>query len=1045
MRLTGYLTAWRGRFIVLGTLLAAAPLAARAQQASIAGRVLAAGTGEPVGDARVMVVNSALVATTNAEGRFTLRPVPTGTVEVRVLRVGFQEQKKSIAVDAGAALTLDFVLREAVVRLQDVVTTATGEQRKVELGNALSTIDATRRVEETPVANLADLMVAKAPGVIVQAPNMTGAAPVFRIRGANSLSLNNDPLFVVDGIRVSSGTVNAGLGGTNLSFLNTLSPDEIEDIEVVKGPSAATLYGTQAANGVVVITTKKGRAGAARWTWFGEGGLVQDRNDYPATYALWGHAPNAPTKPIRCQIATMTATTCLPDSLTSINIAMDPQRSPIANGHNGNYGLQIGGGNDAVRYFASADLFNELGNYHMPAFAQSYLRDTLHTALRDDWVHPEALQRENVRANLSASVSPQFDLNVNTGFSKTDQRAPNIDNNVNGIGGTYYLTSGTASCNLDYACVGTLGEPLNGYARFSPAQIFQQTTTLGFQRMTGSADAQWRPLTWMQNSATVGVDFTSRILTDLCLFSECPDFGSNRLGFITDNHNNDRIFSAKLVSNSSWTPRGGLNLKSTVGADYVNTESDNSQSGGTSLTPGGQTVASAAVKTAGDQLATAVKTLGVYAQEQAAILDRMFLTVAIRSDQNSAFGSNFQRVYYPKASLSWILSDENFFPRFDQLNQVRLRTAYGQSGVQPGATDALRTFGPSTANIQNVPTAGLLETAIGNANLKPERSGEFEGGLDIGALNNRVHTELTYYNKKTKDALVALPIAASAAPASLTIRSNVASVENSGYEASVTTQVIDRRSLGVDLIVSASHNSNKVASLGVDANGVPNKTIGTGSVRDSVGFPVNGYFLRPYHYRDANGDGIIQQSEVTVDTGVVYKAYSAPRDQVSIQSGVDLFQRKLRVTMLLDYKGGLDVLNNTTLFVCQQSPKACREDQDASLPLWQQARAVAANYGTIVNGTRYTSALGYYENGQFWRLREVAATLQVPNAVVTRLRARDASLVFGARNLHLWTKYTGIDPESNYTSGQTGLNDVQNDFLTQAPKTYFTLRLNLHY
>jgi len=1044
MRLLNCFTGWR-HSALLGIALVALPFAARAQQTSITGRVTAAGSGEPVADARVLVVNSTLATATNAEGRFTLRPVPTGTVEIRVLRVGFQEQKKSVVVTAGAAATLNFEMAQVVVKLADVVTTATGEQRKVELGNALSTIDATKRVEETPIANLADLMVAKAPGVIVQAPNMTGAAPVFRIRGANSLSLSNDPIFVVDGVRIAAGTVNAGLGGTNLSFLNTMSPEEIEDIEIVKGPSAATLYGTQAANGVIVITTKKGRAGATRWTWFGEGGLVDDRNKYPSTYALWGHSPSAPTKPIRCQIATMTPTTCVSDSLTSINIAMDKDLSPIQIGHNNNYGVQVNGGSDAVRYFASGDLFNELGNYQMPKFAQSFLRDSMHTPLRDEWVNPEALQRENIRANLSAALNPQFDLSINTGFSKTDQRAPNIDNNVNGIGGTYFLTSGTSSCNLDYACVGTLGEPLHGYARFSPAQIFQQTTTLGFQRLTGSADAQWRPLTWMQNSATVGVDFTSRVQTDLCRFAECPDFGTNRLGFVTDNHNNDRIFTAKIVSNSSWNPSAILNLKTTFGGDYVNTESDNSQSGGNNLTPGGQTVASAAVKTAGDQLATAVKTLGVYVQEQAGIRDRLFLTVAVRSDQNSAFGQNFQRVFYPKASVSWLLSDESFFPHFDQLNSFRLRAAYGQSGVQPGATDALRTFGPSSVNLQNVPTAGLLETAIGNPNLKPERSGEFEGGFDIGVLNNRVHTELTYYNKKTKDALIALPIAASASPSALTIRSNLASVQNSGYEATVTTQLLDRRSLGWDMTVAASHNSNKVASLGNDLSGAPNKTIGTGSARDSVGFSVNSYFLRPYRYSDANKDGIIQQGEVVVDTGVVYKAYSQPRDLVSVQSGFDFLQRKLRITLLFDYKGGYDVLNNSSLFICQQSPKACQEDQDASLPLWQQARAVAANYGTVVNGTRYTTALGYYENGQFWRLRELAATLQLPASLATRLRARDANFTFGARNLHVWTKYTGIDPESNYTSGATGTNDVANDFLTQPPKTYFTLRLNLHY
>jgi hypothetical protein len=231
----------------------------------------------------------------------------------------------------------------------------------------------------------------------------------------------------------------------------------------------------------------------------------------------------------------------------------------------------------------------------------------------------------------------------------------------------------------------------------------------------------------------------------------------------------------------------------------------------------------------------------------------------------------------------------------------------------------------------------------------------------------------------------------------------------------------------------------------VDPNGKPNKTIGTGGARDSIGFPVNGLFIRPYHYADANNDGIIQQGEVVVDTGVVFKGYSAPRDLASVQTGFDLFRRKVRFNMLFDYKGGYSLLNNSSAFICQQSPKACQEDQDASVPLWRQARAVATNYGTVVNGTRYTSSFGYYENGQFWRLRELSATIQMPTRFATRIRARDANLTLGARNLHVWTKYTGVDPESNYTSNATGTADVATDFITQPPKTYFTARLNLHY
>jgi TonB-linked SusC/RagA family outer membrane protein len=1021
----------------LGTLaILALPLSAHAQQATVTGRVTAIGTGEPLADTRVMVVNSSLATLASSDGRYTLRGVPTGNIEIRVIRVGYQEQKKAVAATANGSVTLDFTMTPVVVQLQEIVTTATGDQRKVELGNSVSTINAAANVQTSSTNNIADLLVAKAPGVIISPPNMTGAAQTIRIRGNSSISLSNDPIFIIDGVRMNSSTLNPNVGGTQLSILNSLSPEEIEDIEIVKGPSAATLYGTAAANGVIVVTTKKGKAGNTKWQWFGQAGSVQDRNQYPSTYALWGHNPSSstPTKPIRCQLATQTPTTCVSDSLTSINIAMDPSISPIANGKNYNYGGQVSGGTDAVRYFVSGDLFNEIGTYHMPTFAQNFLRDSMGTALRDEWVNPEALQRQNMRVNLNAALSPKIDLSLNTGFSKSDQRIPNVDNNVTGAGGTFYLTNGTDHCNFDYTCTGTLGEPLHGYKTYSPAQVFQQLTQEGIQRLTGSADAQWRPLTWMQNSGTVGIDYAGLDYFNLCRFAECTDFSTTRQGFVVDNHTEQRVFSAKLVSNSSWNPRGWLNMKTSLGADYINSESDQSAANGSTLPPGAQTVGATATQGASDQQATAQKTLGLYAQEQAGIRDRMFLTIAARTDQNSAFGTNFQRVVYPKASLSWILSDEPFFPHIDLLNSFRYRLAYGQSGVQPGSTDALRTFTASSANLQNTIASTLRENALGNPNLKPERSGELETGFETRVLNNRINLDVTYYNKTTHDALISQPIAPSAAPSSTTVRANLASIQNNGWETTINSQIIDRQVFGWDVTIAGSHNTSKVQSLGGQ------KTIGTGASRDSLGFPVPGLFLRPYHYADANGNGIIEQGEVTVDTGVVYAGYASPRDLLSIQNGFDLFKRRLHLSFLLDYKGGFSLFNSTQQFICQQSPKSCFEDQVQAAPLWEQARAVANAYGTVVNGVRFTSPMGYYENGQFWRLREASAQFQMPTALAARLRAKDANLVFAGRNLHVWTKYTGVDPESSYSTG-----DVATDFITQPPKSYFTVRLNLHY
>jgi TonB-linked SusC/RagA family outer membrane protein len=1031
------------RAVFAGLALAAVPAIAHAQRANITGRVTAASTGENLADVRVTVVGTSVSAATAADGRFTLRNVPSGAREVRVLRVGFQEQKKSVAVPADGGVALDFVMAQAIVQLQEIVTTATGQQRRVEIGNAVTTLgDIGEKVEQAPVTNLADLMVAKAPGVTVLPGAMTGATAVVKIRGLNSLSLNNDPIYVIDGVRMNTGSVSQGFTGTRTSYLNDLSPNEIEDIEIVKGPSAATLYGTDAANGVIVITTKKGKAGTAKWTWFGETGTVDDRNDYSGTYAMWGHDP-ATNKLKRCVNETIGLGQCTLDSTTSVNIMRDPATTPLGLGRTGEVGANVSGGSDAVRFFVSGDVRNETGPLRMPGFAMTTL-DSMGTAIRDDWMHPEAFQNESFRANLNASVSPTFDLSVNAGWTNRNQRLPQVDNNIYSVYYSAYNNPGfnykSTVSGLSYNPIGSLGENRNGYGVYSPAQIFQYVPHEGVQRFIGSGDAQWRPFTWMVNSGTVGLDHASRNDTRLCHFGECPNSGTLRQGLVRDNQAGDRNFSAKIVSTSSYSARSWAQLKTTVGADYNNLESEFVNASGDQLPPGAQTVGQAAIQGASSQFQTVDKTLGLYAQEEAAIRDRMFLTVAARTDQNSAFGTNFQRIVYPKASVSWILSDESFFPRYDFLNQFRLRLAYGASGVQPGATTALQTFGAETNNLSittpggasGTDTPGLIANRLGNPDLKPEKSAEFEGGFET-RIFDRVNLDFTYYNKKTHDALIAQPIAASSGASSLTITRNLGSVQNTGLEATVNATLIDRRSFAWDLVVGASHNTNKIVSLGLDPNGDPNPTIGTGSTRDSLGLPVLGFFARPYTFADKDGNGFITPDEVTVASGFEYMGYSQPRDIVTIQNGIDLFGRKLHLQALVDYKGGFVLYNNTISFYCQQF-LTCYDETHTNVSLDKQARIVALRYKNP------STNQGFLENGQFWKLREVSATISLPQRLAGAMRARDVSLLLAGRNLHTWTAYTGIDPESNYGTG-----DVQTDFSTTAPRTYFIARLNLHY
>jgi TonB-linked SusC/RagA family outer membrane protein len=1051
----------RNRRLLAGVFALALAAPAWAQgTGTVTGRVTEAGT-RPIPDVRVFAVGTNAVAVTNSDGRYVLHVAP-GAQTVRVLRIGYVEQKRGVTVVAGTPATVDFTLTPSLVQLTEVVTTAVGQQRRVELGNSVQTLgDIGKKVETAPVTNLADLMVAKAPGVQVLAGNMTGSAPVVRIRGIKSISLGSEPIYVIDGVRMNSNSINIGTAsvnnGTTVSALNVINPEEIADIEIVKGPSAATLYGTDAANGVIVITTKKGVAGPARWTWHAGGGLIQDRNDYPTQYALWGHSAATPATPRRCTLVTTVQATnpCLADSVTSYNLLADKQFSPIANGNTRALGGQVSGGTDIVRYFVSGDFSGEQGTLTMPDFSQHYL-DSTGVAIRDEWMHPEYFGRTSLRANLSAAVNPKLDVNVNAGYARTGQRLPPVDNNTISYLFQAFGNPGfkpTAACRanptncLAYSNVGFLGEDLGGYAQFTPANMFQRLNALNVDRFITTANAAWRPLSWLQTEATVGMDAANRETVQLCRFSECPASGTTRQGFVFDSRGIDRNLSGKLVGTATWQASSAVNLRSTVGADYTNRQFEFASAEGDNLPPGAQTAGAGAVPFANSSFIRADKTLGYYVQEQVALRDRLFVTLAARTDQNSAFGTQFQRVIYPKASVSYIVSDEEWFPRLNYLTSLRLRGAYGASGVQPNSVTALQTYAASTVSINNSPVAltgtdapGLLADSLGNPDLKPERSTEREFGFEA-RLFDRFSLDATYYNNVTKDALIQQPIAASAGASALVVTRNLGSVRNTGIEATITAALVDRPSIAWNLTVGGSHNTNKVESLGFQSCTVnttdclsgskPNPTIGTGANRDSIGYPIRGVFSRLYTYADANSDGVIDASEVTVDANFSFLGYAVPRDLVTVQNSFDLFKRRLSLNFLLDYKGGFSLFNSGGNFLCAQKD-TCPYETLKGTSLENQARLVASRF----KGT----TAGFWENGQFWRLREVGATVTLPQSVSSRLNAADGSLTFSARNLHVWTSYTGTDPESNYST-----TNVQTDLLTTSPPSYFTLRLNLHY
>lgn len=1026
-------TVWAGRIrgLLIAALIAglASPVAAQ-QTGTITGRVTDAATGEGLAGAQVSIVGTGIRATTNPQGQYSLRNVPARQVTMLAQRVGFAEMSRTATPPAGAALTVNFDMQQQALQLAEIVTTATGERRRVELGNAVSQINVSQLVENRPVANMADLLTARAPGVQVLPGNQTGTGARIRVRGTSSLSLANDPIYIIDGVRMqsSTGSSSIGVGGSIPSRVNDLNPEEIESIEVVKGPSAATLYGTDAANGVIVIKTKHGSAGPPRWNAYTEQGIIQDWNDYPTAYRAFRSnigpgftAANAttPSGGRQCFVYEVARGSCSQDSVTSFNLFEDSRATPLGTGRRQQYGLQVNGGSETVRYFVAGEWEDEVGILRTSAFEVERL-SRLGVPILDEQFRPNAFDRVSGRANLNVALTPAFDVTVNTNYIHLNQRLPQSDNNTTGLLSNAFGGPGTRF-NTTAA-----GDSLLGFRTFTPGDIFQETVTQGVDRFLGSLNLNWRPMAWLTGRGDFGVDYTARVDEDICRRGNCSDFGTSRLGFKLDNRTNFYTYTANTSATGEFQPRSWLQSRTTVGVQFVRDVFDRNGATGNNLPPGAISVSAGAVLSASESTSE-TRTLGAFVEQNLDFYDRLFVTAGLRSDRNSAFGADFATVLYPKLAASYVISEENWFPRVGALDEFRLRAAYGASGVQPGTTDALQFFGSTQARLDNAELPGVVFSALGNRDLKPERSTELELGADGTFFSSRVNAELTYYTKRSRDALVATILPPSLGTGNTTRFENLGEVRNWGVEGLLSAILVQQPRFGWDVTVSGSRNSNRLEDLG----DVP-PIIGT-TIRQVEGFPLNGYFQRPIvSFGDANGDGLIGADEIVIGDTAVFLGYSVPRTEVSFTNGFDLLNRRIRLTALLDYKGGHKLLNGTERIRCQNRQN-CRGLLDPTASLFEQARATA-----LVADPSRTQA-GFFEDASFVRFRELGLNLTAPESWAKRFGGTSLSATIAARNLHVWTDYSGIDPESNYVSS----GDVPSDFQTAPPPSYVTVRLNV--
>lgn len=936
---------------------------------SITGTVLDSATGSGIAGVSVRIGNADLSVTdalTDASGVFRIPSAPAGAVALVFRSLGRGSVSRTMNITANQSHQITVYMPPSVTALSEIVTTATGEQRRIEIPNDIARIIPEQVMQRTPVRNMTDLLeAAQIPGVLVsRSSGDPGANTSIRIRGIGSISQNNDPVVIVDGIWLDA-------SGGAASRLDDIDPSTIETVEIVRGPSASTLYGQDASNGVIVITTKKGVAGRTRWnlTYDHDWGSV--RNKRAPVYVGWGMAMNE-ERVVPCSIDRVLATECLQDSVS----VYDPNHRLLGTeGHasTDRYVLSVDGGVSAITYSITGTIQNQLGA------ARPRPIDLIRMRLIGYQPDGKALKPTHLARR---SIASNFVMNPRENLSFALNLAGNYSNNQqNRVQGSFRVPEigSSAATNLSLDTTQFLLSPLTSVSY----NVTPKTSTgvvLGFQ-------TNWRPVSSWRVSATTGLEKVVENGSLQLSRTHCPAAFQcfDTTGTRTESRTERDVYTVRLNASSSISNLGYmsrfLELRPAIGADYRQNRNSVLSLSMDEIPPGESSLIGGQYRNSVNT-SYANATAGWYINTTVGLFQRVYFDVGVRQDIGSAITSS-SNTAYPKLGTSWLISDENFWPVNNWVNLLRLRGALGHAAVQPDMADIHGSYVSDYVYTEGGYQRSIRLSRGGNPELAPERATEFELGFETDLIYDRVNLIFTYAQKENRNTLVNRQLAPSSGI--LTPRKeNIARVRNSVFELSGTGRVVENRSVQLMLNYSMTMTENRVLRLG---DGVMPFGLYTDS-RIEAGYPIAGIWSRiVMGYRDVDGDMLISPEELVMSDSVSYLGWSQPRYRASYGASLSL-GGQITLDTRFAYKSH---------YVLNVVPVSQRSLEDISTPLNEQAVARVS----VLNGSRPASDL---------RWNSASITYQLPIAILNRIRARSLSVSLQGRDLAVWTNFLGRDP-----------------------------------
>jgi TonB-dependent starch-binding outer membrane protein SusC len=765
---------WTG----LAVLFLAAPLRAQPQTGTITGSILDKSGRQPLNGVQVSLDGTRRGTITDGRGRFVLTNVPVGEVTVRATNIGYRTELKQVTVPAGGTVTADFELGVSAISLDEVVVTGTaGAVEKKELGANVATVSMQTVRERIPVTDFGQVLQSRVAGVrSIAVVGGVGASKDLRIRGTSSFTLGQRPIVYVDGVKIDNNQREWGgmgtsccsySGGAAVDRLHDINPNDIDRIEVIKGAAAGTLYGSEAANGVIQIFTKKGRSESApRWTAQFTTGFQRQRPNFQTT--MWPQFQG-------------------PDGTR----ALDANKSLIESAPYMGVDMAVQGGGQMMTYFVSGAYTDEQGS-----------------------VQPNWMKRGNLRLNVHWLAGQKLSFDVTSAYTRNRIFELQSGNNWTSLLGNAVLGVPYQACEA--GSPGTTCQ--DGHARpwgepwvpISAIKLMEGYDDVN--RWTGGATANYSVRPNFTNKFQIGVDAVNEERFRLQPFGFPYTYvpaGEKDIGY-----RNFRTVTAEYLGSLRFTELLS-NLSSTLsfGVQGFQTFDRRNMAVGAEFAAPGQTTVNGGKIRTGREEVTERKNVGVFGQNRFGYNDRVFLTTGFRYDGHSAFGDDYGFQFYPNVQLTYDLSQERFIP--SMISNLRLRGSVGTAGQAPGAFDKFLTFAPFVTGDDE---SGVRADEAGNVELGPERTTEKEIGLDAGFLNDRIGLEITLYRRDTKDAITRVALPPSTQFANSNPFRNIGGIRDQGYEVALRFTPIESAKLRWTADLRLDGNHNEITDLGIEGD-----------------------------------------------------------------------------------------------------------------------------------------------------------------------------------------------------------------------------------